>query len=89
MSRRWVRAEIKGLRCGSCTEPIPVGDALCLLVTDQHTFRRCTKCVGPAPADLPAVKKPGLDQHATQPTVSRSGVPALPYDGKAAAAGED
>ena len=83
--RRWVRVEIPRLRCGRCTRTFAVGDPMCLV--GQAELRRCEDCAGPAP-DLPPLYVPPRDPDAKQPTVSRRGNPALPSDGKAAAAGE-
>lgn len=90
--RRWVRATVRYLRCGYCRAPIAVGDPMQLieLVQVVQPKRRCAKCAeGKVPADLPALDTSTRKSYARQKTVSHSGAPALPLDGKAAAAGSD
>ena len=89
--REWRWVVLEGTRCGRCSRLIPVGEPMCLVSTAH--LRRCTVCVGPAPAEF--INEPGAaapapyDPSVQQPTVSRKGTPALPFDGKAAAAGRD
>ena len=88
--RRWDRVSIPRLHCGSCGKPFSIGDPICLIGEAQ--LRRCINYVGPAPASLPPLEMPSFDPDATQPTVIRSGKPGkpeLPFNGKAAAAGND
>ena len=85
--RRWDRVSNPRLHCGSCGKLFRIGDPICFIGEAQ--LQRCINCVGPAPASLPPLEKPSLDPDATQPTVILSGKPELPFNGKAAAAGND
>lgn len=70
---------------GPCREFIRKGDPMLVLEVPglERTFRRCVRCAGEAPPDLP----PLVEQAPLRPTVKlpkRLGGIVLPFDFKAA-----
>jgi hypothetical protein len=86
--RTWTRAA-GDMLCGFCPRYLRRGDPIQLQRTPgvKRAFVRCATCAGePVPDDLPSIES----QTAIAPTVNLpSGPNALPFDFKAAGAGED
>jgi len=54
--RTWGRATVNVI-CGCCRQFIDAGDPVLLVRVPEvgRTLKRCERCAGPAPADLPSL----------------------------------
>ena len=52
--RTWTRVVTRSTMCGRCGRELLQGDpVLCIAVNGGRALRRCDRCEGPAPPDLP------------------------------------
>jgi hypothetical protein len=86
--RHWRRALCARL-CGRCGHVIERGKPMLVIELPRlsHTKVRCDVCDGPAPPDLPALVEHQIP--ITPMAHIRTGVSALPFDYKLAAAGRE